>query len=149
VTSSQKELQRIKVLENAVEGRLSVAAAAELLQLSDRQVKRLKQNYDDADPNWVHHGNWGRQPANAIPQDTRSQVIEWAHGKYAGFNDSHLQEKLAVAEGIGLSRQNVRRILRGAQLRSPQRRRSPKYRSRRQRRGREGMMVLTDASRHD
>ena len=39
---SQEQLQRIKVIENAVEGWISVAEAAELLGLSTRQVKRLK-----------------------------------------------------------------------------------------------------------
>jgi Homeodomain-like domain len=39
---SQRELQRVKVIENAVEGRLTVREASELLGLSERQVKRLK-----------------------------------------------------------------------------------------------------------
>ena len=38
---SQKEFQRVKVIENAVGGRLSVSEAAALLQLSERQVQRL------------------------------------------------------------------------------------------------------------
>ena len=79
----------------------------------------------------------------------RQKVVELAGGKYAGFNDSHLQEKLTAVEGMVISRQSVRRILRKARLASPQKRRAPKYRSRRERRAREGMMVLTDASRHD
>jgi transposase len=149
VTLSQKELQRIKVVENAVAGRLTVARAAELLQVSERQVTRLKGRFEADASEWVHHGNRGRMPANAIPEQVRQKVVELASGKYAGFNDSHLQEKLMAEEGIALSRQSVRRILRGAQIRSPQRRRPPKYRSRRERREREGMMVLTDASRHD
>ena len=41
---SQKQIQRIKVIENAAEGRISVAKAAELLELSTRQVKRLKRS---------------------------------------------------------------------------------------------------------
>ena len=146
---SQKELQRIQVVENAVAGRLTVRAAAELLQLSERQVTRLKQRYQSASGQWVHHGNRGRAPANAIGEEVRQRVVELANGKYTGFNDSHLQEKLATAEGIVLSRPSVRRILRKAQIRSPQKRRAPKYRSRRERRAQEGMMVLTDASRHD
>ena len=36
---SQKEFQRVKVIENAVDGRLSVSEAAGLLQLSERQVQ--------------------------------------------------------------------------------------------------------------
>src|ERR1035441_8733132 len=46
-----------------------------------------------------------------------------------------------------LSRETVRRILRGAGRPSPQKRRAPRYRSRRERRPRKGMMVQTDASR--
>jgi transposase len=148
VILSQKELQRIQVIENAVSGKLQVVEAAELLQLSERQLKRLKRRHEPGGE-WVHHGNRGRLPVNSIPEAVREQVMELARGKYAGFNDSHLQAKLASAEGIGLSRPSVQRILRGAGIRSPQKRRAPKYRSRRERRAQEGMMVLTDASRHD
>jgi hypothetical protein len=42
VTMSQKEFQRVKVIENAAGGRLSVREASRLLQLSERQVQRLK-----------------------------------------------------------------------------------------------------------
>lgn len=53
---SQKELQRVKVIENAVSGRLSVSEAAGLLQLSERQVHRLKQRYLPGCLAWVEHG---------------------------------------------------------------------------------------------
>lgn len=146
---SQKELQRIKVVESAVEGRLSVAEAAELLQLSTRQVKRLKCDYNPASAVWVHHGNQNRPPPNAIALTLRSCIIDLANGKYVGFNDTHLQEKLTEVEGLGVSRASVRRILRAAGIRSPQKRRPPKYRSRRERRPQEGMLLQVDGSRHD
>ena len=145
---SQSELQRIKVIENAVQGRLAVAEAAELLQVSERQVRRLKKKHDPADAGWVHHGNTGREPVNLIPTTTRQQIIDLASCKYAGFNDTHLHEKLK-AEGFSVSRQSVRRILRQASIASAQKRRPPKYRSRGERRPQEGMMLLVDASRHD
>ena len=63
---SQQELQRLKVVESEVEGRLRVAEGAVLLGLGERQVKRLKRNYNATDAEWVHHGNAGRQPANAM-----------------------------------------------------------------------------------
>src|SRR6202041_1977655 len=66
-----------------------------------------------------------------------------------GFNDSHLTEKLCAEEGLALSRESVRRILRAAKLASPQKRRPRQYRSRRAPRPRFGMMALTAASRHD
>jgi len=43
VDLSQKQLQRLVVIENAVAGRVSVREAAEALGRSVRQVKRLKQ----------------------------------------------------------------------------------------------------------
>jgi len=146
---SQQELQRLKVVENAMEGRLSVAEAAELLGVSTRQVKRLKGAYDPANSEWVQHGNRGRQPVNAICAGTRDRVLELAGGKYAGFNDSHLHEKLTRYEGLVLSRASVQRILREANMRSPQKRRPSKYRSRRERRAQEGVLVQVDGSRHD
>jgi hypothetical protein len=42
---SQKEFQRVKVIENAAGGRLSVREASRLLQLGERQVQRLKRRY--------------------------------------------------------------------------------------------------------
>jgi transposase len=146
---SQRELQRLKVVGNAVEGRLSVAEAAELLGVSTRQVKRLKGAYDPANSEWVQHGNRGRQPVNAMSAETRDRVLELARGKYAGFNDSHLHEKLTRYEGLVLSRASVQRILREANMRSPQKRRPSKYRSRRERRSQEGMLAQVDGSRHD
>ena len=144
---SQKELQRVKVIENAVAGHISVAEAARLLQLSPRQVKRLKQRAVPGEVDWVRHGNRGGRSPRRTADTTRAKVVKLASGKYAGFNDSHLTEKLQEEEKMVLSRETVRRILRGAGRSSPQKRRAPRYRSRRERRPRRGMMVLTDGSR--
>lgn len=135
-------------MENAVAGRVSVAAAAEALGCSERQVKRLKQQFDGTDPSWVLHGSQGRAPGNRTPEELRRRIIELARGKYAGFNDTHLCEKLAREEAIAVSRSTVRRILRQAGLASPQKRRPAKYRSRRLRRAQEGMLLLIDGSCH-
>jgi transposase len=149
VTVSQKEFQRVKVIENAVGGRMSVSEAARLLQLSERQVQRLKRRYRPDSIAWVHHGNRGRPMPWALPAALRRTILELARGKYLGFNDSHLCQKLRSEENLEVSRETVRRILRAAKLASPQKRRARQYRARRLRRPRFGMMVLTDASRHD
>ncbi len=146
---SQKQLQRVKVIENAAVGRLSVREAAQLLQLSERQVQRLKRRHCPDSPDWVRHGNRGRSTPWAVSAPQQRLILDLARGKYAGFNDSHLCEKLNAEENVAVSRETVRRILRRAGLASPQKRRPRKYRARRQPRPRCGMMVLTDASRHD
>jgi transposase len=149
VTMSQKEFQRVKVIENAAGGRLSVREASRLLHLSERQVQRLKSRYQPDSPDWVHHGNCGRSVPWAVPPPQKYLILTLARGKYRGFNDSHLTEKLHGEENLTVSRETVRRILRAAKLSSPQKRRPRKYRSRRPPRARFGMMALTDASRHD
>lgn len=144
---SERDLQRVKVIENAVAGHITVAEAAGLLSLSARQVKRLKRRCVPGEVDWVRHGNRGRAKPGRIAERIRTKVLKLASGKYAGFNDSHLTEKLQEVEGLELSRETVRRMLRGAGRPSPQKRRPPRYRSRRERRPRKGMMVLTDGSR--
>lgn len=146
---SQRELQRVKVIENAVQGRITVGEASALLQLSPRQVKRLKARYEPEDVEWVRHRNHGQRKPWAMDEAVKQRIVELAKGKYAGFNDRHLTEKLVEVEKIAVSRETVRRLLRGAKLKSPQRRRARKYRARRERKARLGMMVLTDASRED
>jgi len=146
---SQKEFQRVKVIENAAGGRLSVRDASRLLQLSERQVQRLKRRYRPDSIAWVHHGNRGRPMPWAFSAPQRQLILTLARGKYAGFNDSHLAQKLNCEENLTVSRETVRRILRGAKLASPQKRRARKYHCRRLPRPRMGTMVLTDASRHD
>jgi len=61
------------------------------------------------------------QWAVSVPQ--KQLILSLARGKYRGFNDFHLAEKLGAEEGLALSRETVRRLLRTAKLASPQKRR--------------------------
>lgn len=117
---SQEQLQRIKVIENAVVERITVREAAEYLNLSEREIHRIKGMHRTEDPSWVYHGNRGRTPANALATETRERVEDLARGKYAGFNETHLHEKLTKVEGLTLSRPSVQLILRETGLRSGQ-----------------------------
>jgi transposase len=74
VTMSQKEFQRVKVIENAAGGRLSVREASRLLQLSERQVQRLKRRYRPDSVGWVQHGNRGRSMPWALPVPQKSSI---------------------------------------------------------------------------
>lgn len=144
-----KEQRRVMILTEIVGGVLSVADAAMVLRLSQRQVKRLLAGFRRDGVAALVHGNRGRQPAHTLPTEVRQQVQRLAAEKYAGFNQQHLTEQLAAAEGIAPPRSSVRRILLAAGVRSPRRRRAPPHRSRRERYPRAGMLVQIDASPHD
>ena len=146
---SQREIQRYQVIRMALGGRCATGEAAEILKLSKRQVYRLKKRVREKGVKGVIHGSRGRTSPNRLSDELRDRVAAFARGKYRGFNDCHMWEKLVEVEGLRLSRPSLRRILREARIPSPRRRRPGKHRKRRERRAREGFMLLLDGSPHD
>ena len=149
VTLNRKEQHRVIVLNQIETKRLTVDKAAILLEVTPRHVWRLLADYRREGTSAIAHGNRGRKPVNIIEEGLREKVVELARYKYYGFNQQHFTEKLADKEGINLSRSTVRRILLTKGIRSPQKRRAPKHRSRRERYPQEGQLLQTDGSPHD
>jgi hypothetical protein len=129
--------------------KLDIAKGALLLKLSERQTWRLLAFYRQDGAAGLVHGNRERTPANAFPAEFKERIVELASSKYAGFNHSHLSEKLTECEQICISRSSVRRILLEKGIRSPRKRQTPRHRSRRERYPREGMLLQTDGSPHN
>jgi transposase len=145
---TREELRRVEVLARVDSGLLTANDAAKLLELSVRQVRRILAAYRKEGPAALAHGNRGRQPKHAIPVATRERVVELTKSKYLDYNHQHLSEEL-LSDGIVISRNSVRRILDAVGIKSPQKRRRPKHRSRRERYPQEGMLVQIDGSPHD
>jgi transposase len=143
------EQRRLLVLNQLLTGGLVNAEAAGLLGLSVRQVQRLRGAYVAGGAAALVHGNRGRPSAHALDPALIARVVELARGKYVGFNQHHLTEKLGEEEDIQLSRPTIHRILKAAGIAAPRRRRPPRHRQRRDRYPREGMRLQVDASRHD
>ena len=143
-----REEKRALALNRVIAGGWTAGEAAEALGLSARQVRRLKAAYEREGIRALVHGNRGRPSPRALPAEIRERVVELARGRYAGCNDQHFTELLADREGLLLSRESVRRLLRAAGIRSPRRRRAPKHRSRRERMPAAGMLLQIDGSRH-
>jgi len=148
VTLSQRGQQRLQVIAEVEAGRWSVEQAGEVLRLSVRHVWRLKARYRRDGPAAFMHGNRGRPSPGRIDEPTRERVKELMSGPYAGCNDHHLAELLALREGIVLSRKSVERIRREAGVKPVHRRRPLRHRSRRDRMPQEGMLLQVDGSPH-
>ena len=146
---SQKELQRVAVISRCVKGELACARAAGLLCLSVRQIKRLKKRMREDGEAALAHASRGRPSHRRLPQAVRERIVQLARGTYAGFNDHHLCEKLVECEGIALSRETLRRLLRQQGLGSPRKRRAPAHRQRRLRSAQLAELVQLDGSPHD
>ncbi|MCR4403679.1 MAG: helix-turn-helix domain-containing protein, partial [Firmicutes bacterium] len=94
---SQEEARRVYVIEQVVVGRLSISQAARLLNLSERQVKRLKKGVMEQGVAFLAHKNRGRKPKHAIPQEVRDTVIALAldPNKYKDASCQQMSELLA------------------------------------------------------
>jgi transposase len=143
------EIKRLHLLQQIVDRQMTAFQAAELLGLSLRQVRRLVARYRQQGAPGIAHGNRGRTPNNQIQDDVRSQILELAENQYQDYNDCHFTEELAEKHGLQVSRSSVRRIRRQANLKSPRKRRTPRHRSRRERKEQAGMLLQADGSRHD
>ena len=148
ISLGAREQRRAIGLTRVLAGEWTRREAAEVLNLSERQVGRLLAAYRQRGPAALVHGNRGRRPVHALTAEVRQRVVELAQGRYAGFNDQHLAEKLAETEGLVVGRTTVRHILRAAGVPSPRKRRAPKHRGRRERMAQEGMLLQADGSRH-
>ena len=148
-TLTMQDEKRLEIIQRVFRGELTVLRAAVILGLSERQCYRIKRRVHQQGPKGVIHRNRGRPCERKVKEKMLRRVVQLAQGKYQGFNDHHLTEKLKEHEQIELSREKVRRILRSEGILSPRKRRTAKHRSRRDRRLAEGMMLQVDGSPHD
>jgi transposase len=149
ITLTMQDEKRLELIQRVYRSELTVVQAAFVMGVSERQCYRVKAQVGKVGAKGVVHGNRGRRCKRKTKEKTVRRVVELARGKYQGFNDHHLTEKLKEQEQIDLSREKVRRILRAEGIASPRKRRGIKHRSRRERRASEGMMLQVDGSPHD
>jgi transposase len=148
ITMTSREQRRAWVLTRVLKHALTMTEAADLVELSERQLWRLRVRFERDGPAGLVHGNRGRPSGRRLDASLRARVTELRRA-YGDVNDTHLAELLAEREGITISRPSLQRILRAAGLASPRRHRPPRYRSRRARMAAEGLLLQLDGSRHD
>jgi hypothetical protein len=133
-----EEGRRLHVLSLLERRQITTAQAAEALELTSRQLRRLQATLRQAGPAGLAHRSRERPAHNRLAASLRAQVIALARGRYAGLNDVHRTEKLTAVEGLSVSRATVRRLLRAAGVGSPRRRRP--------RRAQAGLLCQLDGS---
>lgn len=144
-----RDQQRIDVLARWREGTLTASEAGALLGTSERTAWRLLARFRSLGVEGVVHGNRGRASPRRLAVATRERIVELALTRYRGVNDSHLAELLAEDESISIGRSSLQRLLRRSGVGAVRRRRSARYRSRRERMPQAGLLVQIDGSPHD
>ncbi|HLN12831.1 MAG TPA: ISNCY family transposase [bacterium] len=148
ITLTKQEQQRAHVLSKVQEGTLTASAAASLMSLSVRHVRRLLAEVRAQGPAALAHGNRGCVSHRRLSDAVRTQVVTLARTTYAGINDHQLTELLREREALTVSRPSVQRLLREAGIGSPRTRRPPRHRRRRERMPQAGLLIQMDGSHH-
>jgi transposase len=143
---TKKELVRVHVIKSLIEDKMTSRDAAEVLNLSERQIKRLKAGVKKDGEVFVIHKNRGRKPKHTIPGEIREEIVFLARNKYKGVNYTHLAELLREEEGMTISQSSVSRILKAKGIKSPKKHRPPKPHRSRERKPQEGLLLQMDAS---
>lgn len=136
-----------EVILRAMAKRITWWQAAEIIGISDRQMRRWRRRYET----WGYDGLWDRRRARPSPRRVRLELAERVlalyREHYFDFNVRHFHEKLREQHGIALSYTWVKLALQGAGLVRKRGRRGV-HRRRRPRRPLPGMLLHLDGSSH-
>ena len=136
-----------EVILRAMAGKLHWWEAAEIIGVSDRTMRRWRQNYQEHGYDGLFHRQHGKPSPKRIAVATLENVLRLFQEKYFDLNVRHFHEKLREVEGIQLSYTWAKRALQGAGLVATRKRRGA-HRQRRPRRPLPGMLLHIDGSKH-
>jgi len=147
LTMSNREIDKLKVIQNTIDGRFKQAEAAQILGISDRHVRRLCSRVQKDGNRGVIHGLKGQPSNHRLPQWYKDDALALVKQHYPDFGPTFANEKLFDNHGIHLSVNTLRKAMLGEGLyvAKPQK---PKHRKWRARRTCVGMLVQLDGSEH-
>jgi len=148
LTMSATELSRLEVMERLAEKRLSQKEAAEMLDVSVRQVKRLLRNYRQGGASGLVSQRRGKSSNHQISAEVKQKVLDFLKGKYRGFGPTLACEKLVEVEGVKISDESVRQMMISEALWKARKERKVRVHQMRERRACFGELVQIDGSPH-
>ena len=146
---SQRELNRLDVLQQLAKRQLKQRQAAELLNLSTRQVIRLVKAFKQEGPAALVSKRRGRPSNNRLAVALRVQVCELLRSRYPDFGPTLAHEKLRAVHGLSVGLESVRQLMIRQGLWQPKRARKAIIHQLRERRARLGELIQIDGSPHD
>lgn len=148
ITLSSYEMERLKVIVRIEHKELTVAEAAESLDLSQRQLYRILKRYRAQGEAGLCHRMRGRKSNKAFAGELRTKTIRLYREQYSDYGPTLFVEKLAEHHDVSVSRQTATRWLSLAALWSGNRKKRP-HRKKRERRDTVGSLIQFDGSPHD
>lgn len=140
---------RLTVIEELVEGQINGTTAASKLNMSIRQVKRLKVKFKEKGHEGLIHGARGRRGVRKTDISMENKIVSIIKEQYRDFGPTLACEKLQAVYGIALSEETIRGIMIRNNLWCPKKRRRSQYFAWRDRRPSYGELQQFDGSYHN
>ena len=103
VELNDKELLRVEVINNVINGEMTQKEASIKLEITDRQVRRLIVRFIKEGEKGLIHKNRGTISNKKISQDLTNEIVDNYLDKYPEFNFSHYYEEQGMKYGISYS----------------------------------------------
>ena len=147
---TKKHLKRYGVINDLVKGNYTVEQASKLLNISSRQVLRLKKNFTKKGVDGIIHKSRGKKPNNSKPDELVKKILELKKDfKYEKANFTHFKELLKEYENTDISYSCLYSILTKNGIKSPKKHKRVKLHHRRKRKDYFGEFVQTDGTPFD
>jgi len=147
ITLSQTQLKKFKVINSFIDKAITRQRAAELLQLSTRQITRLKKGVIESGAEFLIHKNKGKKPAHALCTETKEKVLSThALPEFEQVNFLHFQEILKEKYEIDISYTSLLSILKNEGIESPKKKKRKNRPRRRKRKDYPGELIQVDAT---
>jgi hypothetical protein len=147
VEMSKKELDKYSILEQLLQKQLKQKKAAELLKLSDRQVRNLLCVYKKYGPKGLVSKQRGKKSNRSYSEKYKARILAIIAEKYPDFGPSFAREKLMQYHNITISIETLRKWMIEKHLWIP-RKSKPRLHPMRPRREYFGELIQADASHH-
>jgi len=135
------------VLLKAMAKKITWWAAAEIIGVSDRTMRRWRERFEQEGYSGLADRRKGKRASHRVALETVEEVFRLYQEQYRDFNVRHFHEKLRDEHQIEISYTWLYQALVGAGLVQKRRRRAP-HRRRRERRPLPGMLLHIDGSKH-
>ncbi len=148
ITLSQEEHDRLLIIRKVMKREISQVEAADLLNISDRQVRTLIGKVRERGAKGLAHGNRGRESAKKMAGAEEERIAGIIKEKYWDFGPTFAAEKLWERQGVKVSDEKLRQIMIDAGIWRVRHRKGDVHQWR-ERRHFSGELVQMDGSHHD
>lgn len=149
ITMSGRELRRLPIIHKVMEKKVTQIKAAEMLDLSDRQIRRIVNRIKAGGDQAIAHGNRGKESPFKFPVQYIDKVMGIVEKKYYDFGPTFAAEKLLECEKIRISKEKLRQLMISHNTDYPRKKKRSKIHQWRERKHFRGEMIQMDGSNHD